>query len=42
MVSAPPSATSGRGMLIVENLADSWWVDRAGQRTTVHALLSMR
>ena len=41
MVSAPPSALSGRGMLIVQNLAHSWWVDRSGQRTTVHALLSM-
>lgn len=42
MVSAPPSAVSGRGMLIVENLTHSWWVDRSAQRTTVHALLPMR
>jgi anti-sigma regulatory factor (Ser/Thr protein kinase) len=42
MMSAPPSALSGRGMLIVENLAQSWWMDRSGRRTTVHALLLMR
>jgi serine/threonine-protein kinase RsbW len=42
MVSAPPSAMAGRGMLIVDNLTTSWWVDRSGQRSTVHALLPLR
>lgn len=40
-VQAPPSALSGRGMLIVETLAHSWWVDSSRQRTTVHALLPL-
>ncbi len=41
-VKAPPSSVSGRGMLIVENLAQSWWVDTSPRRTTVHALLPLR
>ena len=41
-VHASTSAVSGRGMLIVDRLADSWWVDQSGRRTTVHALLQLR
>jgi len=40
-VKAPLSAVSGRGMLIVDNLAESWWVDQARRHTTVHALLPL-
>jgi anti-sigma regulatory factor (Ser/Thr protein kinase) len=40
-VHASPSAVSGRGMVIVDSLAQSWWVDRSGRRTTVHALLAL-
>ncbi|HET7357374.1 MAG TPA: ATP-binding protein [Nocardioidaceae bacterium] len=41
-VHAAPNAVSGRGMLIVDTLADSWWVDQSGSRTTVQALLRLR
>lgn len=37
-----PSAVSGRGMLIVDSLALSWWVDQSRRGTTVHALLPVR
>ena len=37
-----PSAISGRGMVIVDSLAQSWWVDQSRHRTTVHALLPVR
>ena len=40
-VKAPPSAVSGRGMLIVDRLAQSWWVDQSRRRTTVHALVTL-
>lgn len=38
-VHAPSSALAGRGMGIVEVLAESWWTERNGSRSTVHALL---
>ena len=38
-VNAPSSALAGRGMAIVEMLAQEWWSERTGSRTTVHALL---
>ena len=38
-VNAPSSALAGRGMAIVEVLAEEWWSERTGSRTTVHALL---
>jgi anti-sigma regulatory factor (Ser/Thr protein kinase) len=38
-VNAPSSALAGRGMAIVETLAQEWWSERTGSRTTVHALL---
>lgn len=38
-VNAPSSALAGRGMAIVEVLAQEWWSERTGSRTTVHALL---
>jgi hypothetical protein len=38
-VNAPSSALAGRGMTIVESLAQEWWSERTGSRTTVHALL---
>lgn len=40
-VNASSSALAGRGMAIVETLADSWWADRTSSRSTVHALLSL-
>lgn len=40
-VNASSSALAGRGMAIVETLADSWWADRTTSRSTVHALLSL-
>ena len=38
-VNAPSSALAGRGMAIVEMLAQEWWSERTSSRTTVHALL---
>ena len=38
-VNAPSSALAGRGMAIVETLAQEWWSERTGSRTTVYALL---
>jgi anti-sigma regulatory factor (Ser/Thr protein kinase) len=38
-VHAPSSALAGRGMAIVEILSSRWWAERAGSRSTVHALL---
>ena len=38
-VNAPSSALAGRGMAIVETLAQEWWSERTSSRTTVHALL---
>lgn len=40
-VNASSSALAGRGMAIVETLADSWWADRTRARSTVHAVLSL-
>jgi serine/threonine-protein kinase RsbW len=40
-VHAPSSALAGRGMAIVETLAQDWWTDRTPSRTTVHALLAV-
>lgn len=40
-VQAPASALAGRGMAIVENLAESWWADRTRSRSTVHAILKV-
>lgn len=37
---APLLAAEGRGLAIVSALASSWWVDRADDRTTTHALLA--
>ena len=39
-VHAPSSALAGRGMAIIEVLADRWWSETAQSRTTVHALLN--
>ena len=38
-VKAPSSALAGRGMTIVEVLAQEWWSERTGSRSTVHAVL---
>ena len=35
------SALAGRGLAIVETLADRWWVESTRSRTTVHALLDL-
>lgn len=40
-VHAPSSALAGRGMAIVECLAEQWWAERTGARSTVHALLKV-
>jgi len=40
-VNASSSALAGRGMAIVETLADSWWADRTRTSSTVHAILSL-
>ncbi len=39
-VDAPVSATSGRGLSIVETLVSSWWLENGPSKTTVHALLN--
>ena len=38
-VKAPSSALAGRGMTIVEVLAEKWWSERTDSRSTVHAVL---
>lgn len=40
-VDAPSSALAGRGMAIVETLAESWWAERRRGSSTVHAVLSL-
>lgn len=40
-VHAPPAAPSGRGMAIVNVLADEWWLERTPTRSTVHVRLSV-
>ena len=40
-VNASSSALAGRGMAIVETLADSWWADRTRTKSTVHAVLAL-
>jgi anti-sigma regulatory factor (Ser/Thr protein kinase) len=40
-VNASSSALAGRGMAIVETLADSWWADRTRTTSTVHAVLPL-
>jgi hypothetical protein len=39
-VQAPSSALAGRGMTIVEALAERWWTERSSTRQTVHVLLN--
>ena len=38
-VRAPSTAVAGRGMAIVDMLAEEWWAERTRTRCTVHALL---
>lgn len=40
-VNAPSSALAGRGMAIVERLAETWWSDQTRSRSTVHAVLAV-
>lgn len=40
-VDAGVSDLAGRGLAIVETLADRWWVESTRSRTTVHALLTL-
>ena len=40
-VDAPSSALAGRGMAIVETLAETWWSDKTRSRSTVHAVLAV-
>jgi len=40
-VHAPASAASGRGMAIVDVLADDWRIERTPTRSTLHARLSV-
>ncbi len=40
-VAAPSSALAGRGMAIVESLADTSWSDQSRARSTVHAILAV-
>jgi anti-sigma regulatory factor (Ser/Thr protein kinase) len=41
-VTAPAFAVDGRGMSIVEALANRWWTEQGRARSTVHALLSTK
>ena len=41
-IDAPASATSGRGMSIVETLVSDWWTENTPSRTTVHTLLALK
>jgi anti-sigma regulatory factor (Ser/Thr protein kinase) len=38
---ASPESTEGRGLHIVDALAERWWVEREKGRSTVHAWLSL-
>ena len=40
-VNAPSSALAGRGMAIVETLAETWWSDKTRSRSTVHAVIAL-
>lgn len=40
-VNATSSALSGRGMAIVETLADHWWSERTRSRSTVNAVVRL-
>ena len=40
-VDASVSDLAGRGLSIVETLADRWWVESTRSRTTVHAVLAL-
>ena len=40
-VNASSSALAGRGMAIVETLAEKWWAERTRSKSTVHALLAV-
>lgn len=39
---APPQAPGGRGLNIVDALAQRWWVEQGRDSTTVHAVLPLR
>jgi anti-sigma regulatory factor (Ser/Thr protein kinase) len=41
-IDAPVSATSGRGMSIVETLVADWWLENSPSRSTVHTVLPLR
>ena len=40
-VDASPWATGGRGIAIVETLANEWWCESTDSRRTVHAILPL-
>lgn len=40
-VHAAPTALAGRGMTIVDALAERWWTEDTQSRSTVHALLHL-
>lgn len=40
-VNASMQAVSGRGLSIVEALADKWWIEERRGRTTVHVRMSL-
>lgn len=41
-VDAPVSATSGRGMSIVQTLVSDWWLEHSPSRSTVHTRLPLQ
>jgi serine/threonine-protein kinase RsbW len=41
LVHAPATSPSGRGIAILDVLADEWWLERTPERSTVHARLSV-
>lgn len=38
---APPEALDGRGLNIVDALAQRWWIERGGPRSTVHVQMAV-
>jgi serine/threonine-protein kinase RsbW len=40
-VDTPSSALTGRGLAIVDALAQEWWLEQTPTRSTVHALLDV-
>lgn len=41
-IDAPVSATSGRGLSIVDSLVVDWWLENTPSRSTVHTVVALK